>query len=161
PVAEGPSRPTQQPVINGRAAHPTVVNNQNFRNPAGKQPMPLRRDASRPPIPVAAQPVAVQPVQAPKPAPNSSQVSPWNKAPANAAAPAVAAAPVYTNPVAPQPTARPAAPAGPLSPADQLIAEAHTLSTVAKTEQDYSRIIETCRRAQASQAGPETGKYAN
>jgi tetratricopeptide (TPR) repeat protein len=35
------------------------------------------------------------------------------------------------------------------------------MSAGAKTEQDYSRIIETCRRAQASQASPETAKYAN
>jgi tetratricopeptide (TPR) repeat protein len=35
------------------------------------------------------------------------------------------------------------------------------MSTSAKTEQDYSRIIETCRRALASQASPETTKYAN
>lgn len=47
-----------------------------------------------------------------------------------------------------------------MTPADRLVAEAHALSTSAKTEQDYSRIIETCRRAQASQCSPETAKYA-
>jgi tetratricopeptide (TPR) repeat protein len=46
-----------------------------------------------------------------------------------------------------------------LSPADRLVAEAHQWSTTAKTEQDYSRIIENCRRAQASQCSPETAAY--
>jgi tetratricopeptide (TPR) repeat protein len=153
PAAPGPNRPTQQPVINGRAVHPGVATNQNFRAPSGQQPIPLRQDANRPPMPIA-----VRPAQPPKPAPNSSQVSPWA---APAAASAAAAAPVNTNSAAAAPTAKPAAPAGPLSPADQLVAEAHKLSTVAKTEQDYSRIIETCRRAQASQVGPETAAFAN
>lgn len=52
-------------------------------------------------------------------------------------------------------------PAAPLSPADLLVTQAHEWSTSAKTEQDYTRIIETCRRAQASQASPDATKYAN
>jgi tetratricopeptide (TPR) repeat protein len=145
----GPSRPTQQRVVNGRAMQPVAVNNQNFRNPATQPPIPIHQDVN--PRPMA---LANRPMPAAKPAPNSSSVSPWGTPPAVAAAATGAVAgsvAIATN----------AKPAGPVSPADQLVAQAHTLSAAAKTEQDYSRIIETCRRAQASQVGPETAKYAN
>jgi tetratricopeptide (TPR) repeat protein len=145
----GPSRPTQQPVVNGRAMQPVAVSNQNFRNPAGQPPIPIQQDMKPRPMPLVNRPTAPA-----KPAPNSSPVSPWAAPPAAAAAAngAVAASAA---------AATAAKPAGPLSPADQLVAEAHSISTGAKTEQDYSRIIETCRRALASQASPETTKYAN
>jgi tetratricopeptide (TPR) repeat protein len=145
----GPSRPTQQPVINGRAMQPAVAGNQNFRNPAGKPPIPIHQDVNPRPMQLANRPMS----QA-KPAPNSSSTSPWKAPPvaAGAAAGAIAGSAVV---------ATTAKPAGPLSPADKLVAEAHSMSTGAKTEQDYSRIIETCRRAQASQISPETAKYAN
>jgi tetratricopeptide (TPR) repeat protein len=161
----GPSRPTQQPVVNGRAmARPMAPSSQsysqNFRNPSNQPPIPVHTDVTPRPMPLAARAIpapmaaAVSTTVIPptKPAPNSSAVSPWN-APANPAMPnavgAFAAA-----------TANPR-PAGPMTPADQLVAQAHSLSTSAKTEQDYSRIIETCRRAQASQTSGETAKYAN
>jgi tetratricopeptide (TPR) repeat protein len=47
------------------------------------------------------------------------------------------------------------------SPADKLVMQAHEFTSTAKTEEDYSRIIETCRRARASRAGPEAAAYAN
>jgi tetratricopeptide (TPR) repeat protein len=161
------------------AAAPTANSNfQNPRNPAGRQPMPLAQNALPNPMQLAARP-------SPTAAPNSSSVSPWTvkSTPAPAAAkPATPAAnnvaPPAAQPVMPTaPTLMPpsnAAPAAPqtqaapaatrfaqLSAGDRLVAEAHAASLKAKTEQDYSRIIETCRRAQASQASPETAKYAN
>jgi tetratricopeptide (TPR) repeat protein len=145
----GASRPTQQRVMNGRAMQPVAVNNQNFRNPAIQPPIPIHQDVNPRPMPLANRPMPTA-----KPAPNSSPVSPWKTTPtATAAATGAVAGSVAV--------ATAAKPAGPASPADQLVAQAHTLSAAAKTEQDYSRIIETCRRAQASQASPETAKYAN
>jgi tetratricopeptide (TPR) repeat protein len=47
------------------------------------------------------------------------------------------------------------------SRAELLLAEAHELSRSAHIEQDYSRIIESCRRALASQPSDEIGGYAN
>src|SRR5205807_185987 len=72
---------------------------------------------------------------------NASLVSPWRTAPVEVATAA------QTKPDT-------------SSPADHLVAQAHAWSNTAKTEQDYSRIIETCRRAQASQASPATATYA-
>ncbi len=141
----GPSRPTQQRVINGRAMQPVAVNNQNFRSPAAQPPIPIHQDVR--PMPLVSRPMVPA-----KPAPNSSPVSPWPGQTAAVATGAVAGSTAV---------AATSKPAGPLTPADQLVAQAHVMSTNAKTEQDYSRIIETCRRAQASQAGPETSKYAN
>jgi tetratricopeptide (TPR) repeat protein len=138
-----PSRPTQQRTVNGRAMQPVAVSNQNFRNPAGQPPIPIHQEVVPHPMPLVNLPTAPA-----KPAPNSSPVSPWTAPPAGATAVTAAVAT----------TAKPAAP---LSPADQLVAQAHSLSSTAKTEQEYSRIIETCRRALASQASPETAKYAN
>src|SRR5262249_29486036 len=145
----GPSRATQQPVVNGRAvARPMQTNNpsysQNFRNPQSQPPIPIHTDPTPRPMPLAARalPVpmaaatAATVMPATKPAPNSSAVSPWNgpgnPAASNATNPPTAAA----NPSPKQ--------SGPMSPADQLVAQAHALSNSAKTEQDYSRIIETC-----------------
>jgi tetratricopeptide (TPR) repeat protein len=145
----GPSRPTQQRTVNGRAMQPTAVSNQNFRNPAGQPPIPIHQDVNARPMPLTNRPMAPA-----KPNPNSSQVSPWTGPPPAAAA----ATGVVAGSAAVATAAKPMAS---LSPADQLIAQAHSMSAGAKTEQDYSRIIETCRRAQASQAGPETAKYAN
>ena len=48
----------------------------------------------------------------------------------------------------------------PASPADRLVTEAHALSTQAQYEADYTQIIETCRRAQASQCSPTTTQFA-
>ena len=50
--------------------------------------------------------------------------------------------------------------AQPLSPADQLIAQAHSLSTQAESEEDYTHIIEWCRRAQASQPSAASAQFA-
>jgi tetratricopeptide (TPR) repeat protein len=60
-----------------------------------------------------------------------------------------------TRPAA-QPTTREAT-----SPGDKLVMQAHELTSTAESEEDYSRIIETCRRARASQAGSEAAAYAN
>ena len=45
--------------------------------------------------------------------------------------------------------------------AEQLIAQAHQWSQSAETEAQYTRIIETCRRARASQANGPVADYAN
>lgn len=143
-----PSRPMQQRVVNGRAMQPIAVSNQNFRNPADQAPIPIRQNGGARPMPLVNRPMAPA-----KQAPNSSSTSPWTTPPATAGAATGAVA----GSAALATTARPP---GPLSPADQLVAQAHGMSTSAKTEQDYSRIIETCRRAQAGQLSPETAKYA-
>jgi len=65
-------------------------------------------------------------------------------------------APAESNPT---PTA--AVAAAPESPADRFIAQAHEWSGSAQTEADYTRIIEACRRARASQPSPDTGRYAS
>ena len=51
--------------------------------------------------------------------------------------------------------------AAPESLADRLIAQAHELSKSAQTEADYTRIIDACRRARASQPSPDTARYAS
>lgn len=53
-----------------------------------------------------------------------------------------------------------ATPAAAQSPADRLIVQAHALSTKAKTIEDYTTLIETCRRTKASQPSPAVAKYA-
>jgi tetratricopeptide (TPR) repeat protein len=47
------------------------------------------------------------------------------------------------------------------TPGDQLILKAHEFSGRASTEEDFSRIIETCRRARASQLSPQLNDFAN
>jgi tetratricopeptide (TPR) repeat protein len=49
----------------------------------------------------------------------------------------------------------------PKTPGDRLILEAHEFSGRATTEQDFSRVIETCRRARASKLSPELNNFAN
>ena len=49
----------------------------------------------------------------------------------------------------------------PKTPADRLIVHAHELAARAESEDDFSQIIETCRRARASQASAPLGDYAN
>jgi tetratricopeptide (TPR) repeat protein len=125
--------------------------NPNLRTAANQQSQPVRQPSPQRPSPLAA-------LQAPPPpVNNTTKVSPWKTAEAPAAGAAVAATAVAT---APKPTAPPSQPSAP-SPADKLVAQAHEWSTTAKTDEDYSRIIETCRRAEASQASPESIKYAN
>ncbi|MCI0492239.1 MAG: tetratricopeptide repeat protein [Planctomycetes bacterium] len=51
--------------------------------------------------------------------------------------------------------------ATPDSPADRLILQAHELSRGAKTSDDFTRLIETCRRTRASQPSAAASKYAN
>jgi tetratricopeptide (TPR) repeat protein len=61
----------------------------------------------------------------------------------------------------PNPARSAAMASAPESPADRLIAQAHASSGTAQTEADYTQIIETCRRARASQPGPATARYAS
>jgi tetratricopeptide (TPR) repeat protein len=49
----------------------------------------------------------------------------------------------------------------PNSPARKLAAQAHEWSATAETEVEFTRIIETCRRARASQPGPSVEQYVN
>jgi len=51
--------------------------------------------------------------------------------------------------------------ASPQSPAIGILAQAHDLSTTAKTENDFSRIIDACRQAQAGQTNPQISRYTN
>ena len=138
------SRPTQQPVVNGRAMQPIALNNQGYHQGTTQPPIPIQQNAAARALPLPSR-------QSPaKPAPNSTPVAPWTTP---AAAKAKAA-----NPQAAAPAVKPA---GPSTPADQLVAKAHQMSLTAKTEQEYSQIIETCRRAQASQISGESAKFAS
>ncbi len=113
---------------------------------AGRPPQPTRQDQA--PLPAARLTARVAPpVASNQPAPNSASASPWAKTPpaAQTAKPVASAA---------------ARPAAPLSTADRLVAQAHELSTRAQSAQEFTQIIETCRRAQASQASPATAQYA-
>ena len=49
----------------------------------------------------------------------------------------------------------------PQSPADRLIVEAHELSSRAETVDDYTHVIETCRRTRASQPSEQVSRYAS
>jgi tetratricopeptide (TPR) repeat protein len=51
--------------------------------------------------------------------------------------------------------------ASPQSPAIRILTQAHELSATAKTENDFSRIIDACRQAQAGQKNPAIGRYTN
>jgi tetratricopeptide (TPR) repeat protein len=55
---------------------------------------------------------------------------------------------------------QPATPAA-QSPADKLMLQAHELAAKATTEEDYTNVIATCRRARASHPGSDTVRYAN
>lgn len=59
----------------------------------------------------------------------------------------------------PLPAAQPTS-AAPKSPAEQLLAQAHEWSASAQTEADYTRTIEACRRAAASQPSPAIARYS-
>lgn len=128
--------PANHPAVRATAAHPA-------------QPMP-KAGTPR----VASAPRSVSQLAAPNAAPRSmpntsptSPASPWNKAPQA------------------HPTTKSAAPAAPKqaaleSPTDRIVAEAHSLSTSAQTEADYTQVIATCRRALASEASPEATQFA-
>jgi tetratricopeptide (TPR) repeat protein len=139
---------SQQSAMRAAAEPPATVyenNYQNMRTAANERPLPLRRSAAPQPIALPPRPIAVRPVPTAPVDNNMSSVSPWKTTHAV---------------VVPSVTRTPSKPLAPPSPADRLVAQAHAWSVGAKTEQDYSRIIETCRRAQASDASPEAAKYA-
>ena len=98
-------------------------------------PYPTERSQGRDSLPAAS---AVS-------APKTSNVSPWQNA----------------QPASPAPKQTSASPAGPLSPADRLVADAHELSTHAHGDAEFTQIIDTCRRAEASNPSPATVQYAN
>ncbi|HEX5472604.1 MAG TPA: tetratricopeptide repeat protein [Lacipirellulaceae bacterium] len=146
------ARMVQQRQWNGVSPQSTAIYGNNYQalhTTANLQPLPLRRSAAPQPMALPPRRVAVHPVT---PASstnktisngNMSSVSPWSMP--------KAAKPSTT------PSRRPIAPP---SPADRLLSQAHGLSTTAKTEPDYSRIVETCRRAEVSQPNLEAAKYA-
>jgi tetratricopeptide (TPR) repeat protein len=53
------------------------------------------------------------------------------------------------------------APVEPQSAADRLLLAAHDAAAIAETEAEMNQIIETCRRARASQPTPPVARYAN
>jgi tetratricopeptide (TPR) repeat protein len=71
-----------------------------------------------------------------------------------------AARPVMAPSARPTATASHAAQLTPKSPAEQLVAQAHQLSASARSEADYTNIIETSRRASTSQPDPAIARYA-
>jgi tetratricopeptide (TPR) repeat protein len=148
PTSAVPSRNNAQParVADARQPQPT-------RSNYGPQPFKGQQPGAQPmPRPAATKPTI----------PNSSNVSPWSTSP-SAALPGTPPARTPAQPQAAAParsSTPPGKPAEPLSAADRLIADAHALSNQAQSEQDYTHIIETCRRVQASQASPTTKEYA-
>ena len=137
------SRAAGQPVANRAVQQPARVAN-------ARPPQPIRQDY--PPQPTA-RPNLAAPASRPNAAslaiPNTSAVSPWNQTQA-VAHPTLPAAPTLK----PTSTAPAAKPTGPLSTADRLVAEAHDLSNSAQCEEDYTHIIETCRRAPSQSGEP-------
>jgi tetratricopeptide (TPR) repeat protein len=143
----------QPRVANGIQQNVANNNRQPMRGASAQPPIPIRQP--QPPMPLASRPPmsmqekAVAPIAATAPPSNTSPVSPWTNQqnPQTATARTVATAPTQSRPQSP-------------SQADLLVKQAHQWSASAKSEQDYTRIIETCRRAQASQASPEAAKFA-
>lgn len=153
PAAYGQSQLAAQ----ARMAGQTSMAGRPTQQPMPGASMPMMTSASLPP----ARTVSTRPPQLAAPnmrpagaaakAPNSSPVSPWNNQ---------QPAPKTTRPTVKISEADPSQPGAQLSPTDRLVAEAHDLSTQAQTEQEFTQVIETCRRAQASQVSPATGEYA-
>lgn len=152
PVARRPMQPMQQRAMSATAATNGNSNGnvQTMRSAPSLPPQPLRQQGTPRPVPLATRPAATTPA-----APNTTSVSPWKTAPvaAGVAAPVAIAAAAGN--------AAPPKHAESLSQADRLVAQAHQWSTTAKTDQEFTRIIETCCRAQASPVSRETAKYAS
>jgi tetratricopeptide (TPR) repeat protein len=149
---------------------------------ASSNPQVPRANSGRPPQPIAQDSMPQQRSQRPAPAPrvqqaaaakppipNTSSVSPWNPNPRPVRTPTTALPAAQPQPAQPpqpvqqahtQPAIQRVQQSAPASPADRLVTEAHTLSTRAQYEEDYTQVIETCRRAQASQASPATSLFA-
>ena len=145
-----------------RTAPPTSTPNLPNRAARGQAQMPgasmpMMASANLPPArSVSAYPPQLaapnmRPAGAAAKTPNTSPLSPWNTQ---------QPAPRTTRPTVKITEAESAQSDAPLSPTDRLVAEAHDLSTQAQTEQEFTQVIETCRRAQASQVSPATGEYA-
>jgi len=148
-------RPVQPRAISSSQPGATTSSNQNFRAPGNRQPMPMRPSAVPQAMPLAARQVASAP---PMPRTNNmSPMTPWQNSP-NIAPAGLRAAPVAAIPSA---VAGPPKSAPSNSPADRIVAQCHEWSTTASTEQDYSRIVDACRRVPTMQASPETTKYAS
>lgn len=151
---------TNQPMNGGRSMQARVMNGapqaamngnrQPVRSASNRPPMPIRQPQQ--PMPLAGRPAmsmqekAIAPLTS-APTNNTSPVAPWTAPPAGTAPKQTSASE----------TSKPRSP----SQADLLVKQAHEWSTSARTEPEYTRIIETCRRAGASQASPEATKYAN
>jgi tetratricopeptide (TPR) repeat protein len=118
--------------------------------------------------PAATTQVAAQSRTANQSRPNASAPATVAKRAANAASStsptlAVTAEPTLADPTPGEPTPAETAAATiePKTPGDRLILQANEMSARASTEEDYSRIIETCRRARASKLSPQLGDFAN
>jgi tetratricopeptide (TPR) repeat protein len=159
PQARGASRfavsgnGVQQRVTSGAQQAMANNNRQPMRGASSQPPIPIRQPQQPMPLasrsPMSLQEKAVAPVVASAPPSNTSPVSPWRNQPNPPAATARTAA-----------VASASSRTGSPSQADQLVKQAHQWSTSAKTEQDFTRIVETCRRAQASHASPDAAKFA-
>jgi tetratricopeptide (TPR) repeat protein len=146
-------RPMQQRSMNAMSPSSGNTNYQNGRNMRSRPPEPIYQATV--PHPTTMPNARANPAGAN--GNNRASASPWGRPQVAAAAVPVAAA--GSAAAIAGSTAKPVA--APLSPADRLIAEAHQLSTTARSEEEYTRIIETCRRAQASHASAESTKYAS
>lgn len=97
-----------------------------------------------------------RPSDLPRPSTGSARL-----ATASAAATPTFPGPSPTESAEPTPAATTAAAPATKSPADRLVAQAHEWTSSAQREEDFSRIIETCRRARASQPSEPIAQYAN
>jgi tetratricopeptide (TPR) repeat protein len=87
-------------------------------------------------------------------------IRPHTRSRPSASAPAAAAS-ILTESIPAEPAAGGAGPTAGNSAAEKLAAQAHHWSTTAESDTDFTRIIETCRRARASQPSPPVAKYVN
>jgi tetratricopeptide (TPR) repeat protein len=155
----GQARPAAQPrpIQQAAAPQPAPGRANPPRNPGNVQ-AEVARFAPGP----APQGRAVTPAGGPTLLPANGQPT-IGQPPTTASGPASNFAP-RSSPVSP---ARPAPapgqldPLSPQSPADQVALSAHELAAGARTEADFTQVIETCRRARASQPSETVARYTD
>ena len=142
------------------AAEPIQPADRSLLRPAQGRPVtqrqPAMTPARHPSTATAAKSSTAHPLPQTANAPREMGIRPTRTI---AAAPRpIAAAPTVATPAQSQPT--PSAPQ-PQTAADRLIVQAHELSSGAKTVEDFTRVIETCRRTTASQPSEPVARYAS
>jgi tetratricopeptide (TPR) repeat protein len=174
--------PTKIFVRSGNADHSPLPNPaaKNYPGAASTASAAARtRQGSSIPTAATTRPNGISRVAGHTPAPNQSRTAakPRPIAPIHASAQQVSSAASKSSPTLaasaeptlaePEPAqSAPAAATNPATiepktPGDRLIMKAHEFSARAATEEDFTRLIETCRRARASQISPPLNDFAN